>query len=425
MSTSVDGRAAPRLNLACHALAVALTVAWCFALVRWLPRNYVDESGHLGNVYHFLEAKAGWPGPMPMLPGYHFVISALWQLHPPCSLLTLCRIVTAAGALLALAAFARGWRAWNGGSAGAATLLFALLPLWQPFTGLAYTEATSLGLLLAALTLQFGGHLRAAGLAFLAACVVRQTNLVWVAFVVLLELGAAWDGIDLHVREAWHRTRWLVLLLAAGTAGFLLTGRVSVGTETGTTLAFNPASLHGTAALLLLLGLPVWLGALPDRLRRLAAAARRHPRRTRLAVPAFLGAVALVTLTFRNSHVWNQELRWDGETFTLLRNWPLVGAERFPALRVLSSLNVVVMALALVGVVRTSPRPLVTALAVAIGLLPALMNDLVEPRYVLPGLVIVLLLAPPPPGRRLALGLWWAALSLLHAPFILTGRSLW
>src|SRR5438874_1488153 len=125
-----------RTGRLCLAAAYGLTLAWFFVFNHFRPDYLVDESGHLGNIYHFLEHKPGWPEQMTMLPGYHYIVAALWQLHPPVNLLTLARLVSTLTALLGLTAFASAWRRVHDSSPGRATLLLALLPICQPFGAL-------------------------------------------------------------------------------------------------------------------------------------------------------------------------------------------------------------------------------------------------------------------------------------------------
>src|SRR5207244_3229380 len=144
----MDSDRESRLDRLCLAAAFGVTIVWFFVYNHFRPDYLVDESGHLGNIYHFLEGKPGWPEQMTMLPGYHFVVTALWQLHPPFRLLTLARLVSTLFSLGGLAAFAFAWRRIHGRHPGRATLLLALLPILQPFTGMAYTDAPALALVL-------------------------------------------------------------------------------------------------------------------------------------------------------------------------------------------------------------------------------------------------------------------------------------
>ena len=414
-----------RAHRACWVAAIAVTVAWFFGFDHFRPDYLVDEPGHLGNIYHFLEGKPGWPEHMTMLPGYHFTVAALWQLHPPIKLLTLARFVTTVTALLALFAFGRAWTLLHRRPAGPAVLLVALLPILQPFTGLAYTDIPGLAFLLLAVASHYAGHRVIAVLLLGAAIWLRQTNVIWAGFLIAAEYcrSASPRGAFLA------RTRWLMLLLAVAALAIvvavLTAGRLTLGAHSDNALRFNPANLHFAGLLGLLLGLPVWLAHTPDACRRFLSTLRARPALTLGSSSLALALAAALALTFANPHPWNRDLFWDGCTFTLLRNWPLFWLNAHPALRALSGLNCVLMVIALGVAFAGQPRRRELWLALAVGALLPLTNGLVEPRYYIPGAVMVLLLLDlaPTPLRRLAA--WWLLLCAIHAPFVAVGRSLW
>ena len=413
----------------CLAAACVITVAWFLFYNHSRPDYLVDEPGHLGNIYHFLEGKAGWPEAMPMLPGYHFIVAGLWQLHPPCKLLTLARLVSTICTLVGLAAFALAWRRWHGTPAGPSTLLFALLPVWQPFTGMAYTDAPALSFVLAAWAMHLAGHRATAAGILLGAVCLRQTALVWAAFFVAWEIlrarATGADGLRGFVRHVWPGIRWPLALLLLAAAVALAAGRFTVGTSHGNPATFNPAQLHFAGILLLGLGLPLWLGAARRLPRWFLLHLRARPARTLGLTAAFLAVAAALGLTFANPHEWNRALSWDGCSFTLLRNWPLVGIERYPWLRFVSALNLAALAVAAIVWVRCQPDARVFACAAACGVAPVAVSSLVEPRYFLPALVFGLFFARLSRRATVVLGCWWGALAALHAPLVAAGRSLW
>jgi len=428
-----------RVDRACLAAAFALTVAWFFIYDHFRPDYLVDEPGHLGNLYHFLDGKPGWPEQMTMLPGYHFLVTTLWQLHPPLKLLTLARLVATLSACLGLAAFALAWTRLHRrpasptcslvgsriSSAGPATLLLAVLPIFEPFTGLAYTDAPALAFALVAVAAHFGGHRALAALAFIPALLTRQTNLLWPAFLLAYELLRT----DAPRREFFSRTRWLLLLLFASAVAIAVAlataGRLTPGTQTGNDLHFNPATLHFAGLVTLVLGFPIWLAAAPSSFRDFLATFRRRPALT-LAISASASAAAVgLTLTFRNPHPWNRDLFWDGCTFTLLRNWPLVWLDTHPWLRAASGLNLVLMALALTLTISRQPYSLLLWLALGFGALQPFTNSLVEPRYFIPVAAFFLLFLNLAPATTRRLTFWWLLLCAVHAPFIARGLSLW
>ncbi|MFM9092680.1 MAG: hypothetical protein ACKOUK_13200, partial [Verrucomicrobiota bacterium] len=193
----------------------------------------------------------------------------------------------------------------------------------------------------------------------------------------------------------------------------------------GNELRFNPAVVHGAALLALLLGLPVWLGRAPAAGRWLAARFRERPGRTVAWGGLAVALGGVLGWQFANPHGWNRELFWEDHAFTLLRNWPLVWIEAHPWLRVLSGLNVVAMALAVAAVCVRQPHGARIALALLCGGSGALANSLVEPRYFIPAVGCALVFTRFNEGEWRRLAVWWGALSALHAPFIVAGRSLW
>lgn len=421
------GRRAAR---ACLALALILPLAWCVIYHQAYPHLLVDEPGHIGNVLHFVEGKPGWPEQMTMLPGYHFIVAALWELSPPLGLFALARLVTALFATLGTLAFACAWRRWHVGrnaatlpslaDAGPATLLFALLPLLQPFTGLAYTDAPAIAAVLAAIMSHLAGHRFTAALLFAGAASLRQTSLLWAGFLILVEVSRT----GFRPLELLRRAGWLALLLAAAAMVVLFSGRLTVGTDTGTAARFNIATVHTAALLGWFLLAPVAIRHGPAALRAIVVAPRRS-NPTRITTLLVLIASAAMALTFANPHPWNRELFWEGSPFTLLRNWPLVWIDRHEPLQWLSGFLVALGAALTASAIRRQPNRAALVSATVCGAALPLANNLVEPRYFIPAAVFALLLMEIRPGTtRLLIG-WWALLCVVHGFFIARGLSLW
>ncbi len=453
-----------RLDRACLVAAFAILLAWFFIFDRSRPDYLVDEPGHLTNIYHILEAKPGWPEAMTMLPGYHYLVAALWQLHPPFSLLTLSRLVVTLSAFLGLAAFAFTWTRLHRpnfarqspllvslAAAGPATLLLAVLPIFQPFTGLAYTDAPALAFTFVAIAAHFAGHRALAALAFIPALLTRQTNLLWPAFLIAYEIAAAPlanpfgytsprspapspsaappSSASAPADSLFRRTRWLLLLLAlsagAVAVALLTTGRLTPGTQTGNDPHFNPATLHFAGLLTLVLGLPLWLAHTPAALRDFRSALLTHRAVALTLTVVALAAATGLALTFRNPHQWNRDLFWDGCTFTLLRNWPLVWLDHHAWLRAASGLNLILMTVALTRTIAAQPHRRALLLVLFFGLFLPFTNSLVEPRYFIPAAAFTLLFLDLSPITTRRLTAWWLLLCVLHAPFIARGLSLW
>lgn len=416
-----------RFSRRCLVAAFGLTLVWGALYTGFAHGPLCDESGHVGVITHFAEDRPGWPSNLTTPPGYQFFALVLGGGQPS---LTAARLTSTLFGLLALAAFAGAWRRLHARPAGPATLLFALLPIFQPFTGLAYNDVTALAFLLCAVWAQLAGRLPTAALALGAACLVRQTNLVWVPFFILWEIlrqppPAATSRWHHAVTTTFNRMRGHVILLGLAAAIFLYAGRFTPGTANSNDLRPNPAAFTFAALLVVTLGLPVWLAHLRPAVAGFTAAARRRPAFAALWLTAAAVIVGLVAATYTNPHGWNRDLWWDGTRFTLLRNWPLVYIEKIPALRILTGVLVVFATLALAHLCRAQRHGKALALMFPFGAVLLGSNYLVDPRYYLTPAALLLLLSVPDRRDFFRLAAWWALIALIHDPFILTGYSLW
>lgn len=416
-----------RFSHRCLVAAFALTLLWGALYAGFAHGPLCDESGHVGVITHFAENRPGWPPSLTTPPGYQFFALVLGGGQPS---LAAARLTGTLFGLLALAAFAGAWHRLHARPAGPATLLFALLPIFQPFTGLAYNDVTALAFLLCAVWAQLAGRLPTAALALGAACLVRQTNLVWVPFFILWEIlrqpAPAATPIWRHaVITTFTRMRGHVILLGLAAAILLYAGRFTPGTANSNDLRPNPAAFTFAALLIVVLGLPVWLAHLRPALICFTAAARRRPTFATLWLATAAVIVGIIAATYTNPHGWNRDLWWDGVRFTLLRNWPLVYIEKNSALRVVAGCCVVFAALALAHLCRAQRHGRALALTFPSGAILLGSNYLVDPRYYLTPAALLLLFIVPNRRDFLLLAAWWALIALIHDPFIFTGYSLW
>lgn len=423
-----------RFQRICLAAAFLVTLAWGAIYIGHGNPGVVDEPGQVEAMRHFAEHRPGVPPALPNLPGYHFLVILLTDGQPT---LLSARLVTLGCALLGLAAFAGAWRQRHGRHPGGATLLLALLPVLQPFTAMVYTDVPALALLLAACWAQFAGQRALAAGALALACLVRQTTLIWAAYLLVLE---AWeclrprtDGSSAQVPWrtalfAWlERGRWLLLLLATAAGIILYAGRLTLGSQHGNQLDPNPATIHFAGVLLLLFGLPAWIARAGPMFGDWQAARRRWPGRTLGLTVLALGIAAVLAATYANPHVWNRELFWPDKpsAYVLLRNWPLVWIERIPVLQALSGLIVVGITAGLVhGFVRQRcARELL--LLLPFGAVLLLTNGLVEPRYFIQPCALALLFLEPGPATQRRQAGWFALLCAVQSAFVLDGLALW
>lgn len=419
-----------RFSRVCFIFAFALTIFWGALYARFAYSALCDEPGHLGVLIHFAEKKPGWPENLTTPPGYHLIALALGGGQPS---LTAARLTTTLFGLLALTAFAGAWRQLHSRPAGPATLLFALLPIFQPFTGLAYNDVPALAVLLCAAWAQFSGRGWTAAALLALACLVRQTNVVWAPFFILWEIFRAPAPATLPAPSFWRRALNIAItragghlvVLAATAAIIIIAGRFTPGTVNGNDLRPNPAAFIFAALLFVALGLPVWITHLLPAFICFTNAARRRPVFAALWLTASAITVAIIAVTYTNPHGWNRDLWWTDVRFTLLRNWPLILIDRLPPLRVVTGCTVVFAALALAHLccAQRHGRALALTLPFAAALLGS--NYLVDPRYYLAPATFILLFVAPARRDFLLLAAWWTLIALVHDPFIVAGYSLW
>lgn len=417
------------------AAAFAVTLLWGVVYLAYGNPGVVDEPGHLGVMHHLTAHRPGLPDNLPNLPGYHALVILLAGGAPS---LFFARAVTLGLAFAGLAWFAAAWRHLHRAPAGGATLLLALLPLLLPFTAMVYTDVPALTFLLGAFWAHCRGHRASAALLLALSCLMRQTSLIWAAYLLCVELAdALWPRTGRPPRTAHDlaaaadhfvdRNRWLLLFLATATAAVLYAGRLTVGTTHGNQFQANPAMFHFAGLLLALLALPTWFARSGPALRTLRAAVAARPRRW-LPVAAFgLGLALAAAWLYRNGHAWNRPLLWPEEpcAFVLLRNVPLVALEHSGLLRLLSGLLLVGQVAALVALTAGQPRRRELLLLLPFTGLLMLSNGLVDPRYFIPPLALALLYYRPTEAGLHRQIRWFALLCAVLAPFVLPRLALW
>lgn len=424
------------MSRACLVAAVGVILAWSILYRTFTFGPLADEDWHVEVARHFAEKKSGWPVGLMTPPGYHLVVNALSGGAPDHSA---ARLTSTLFALLALGAFAAVRRRLHAAPPGPSVLLLALLPILLPFTAMAYNDVASLALLLCAWWMQLGGRVLLSGVCLGLACLVRQTNILWAGFFVgweiLRALPPAGPAAASHLGRiraaltpALRRSAWHLAAVAVCAAVVFWAGRLTPSPhDPGHWVRPNLATLHFGALLLCALGLPLGLLNAGPATRALLAAPLARPGRSLLLAGAVFAAIALLAVTFENPHLHNR-IHYGRSgilRYAYLRNWPLVWIDSHVWLRIASGAVVVGTALALAGIFRRQRYAGALTLAVAVGAVLLGTNFLVEPRYYLTPAVMLLSLVEMDRRSFALLIVWFGAINLVYAPFILGGYSLW
>ncbi len=399
-------------------LALASLLLWYGLVGLRRPTPLGDEHYHYPAVLAL--ARGDWEPvrALPMPPTYHLLAAGVVRLLGPHL-----AVVRGLSLVMGLAAVLLLWAAARRLCPRLAPwlpLLLAWNPLLLPYWALVYTDPVALVALLAALNLHLRHHRVGAGLALLAACAVRQTNVVWVAFFLAWEFfgddpagtaGGVIAALCRALAPARLRRLWPYFLAAAG--GLVIWWRAPAGTTyvAVVTTGYNPAQLVMLGLMAALLWAPCWCTQLADWWPR--GLAQHLLRPTRLA--ALTAAAGVLMVTFRNPHPWNLDL-------SFLRNWPLYALTHSFACRAVVAPLIVVSVLGLVWGARRDTRCASLALLALFTLVFVLPHYLVDPRYYVFPFVLTDLLVTRG-ARQLRQQLAWYALLTIGVGLFIVGRS--
>jgi alpha-1,2-glucosyltransferase len=260
-----------------------------------------DEYVHQLQVHMFIEGRYTLLPYLTTIPGFHVLVAGIQKLLQTDSV-GVSRLVTMAFAVLGALAFAGIRRALAPGEdPRLATLQFVFFPILFPFLFLIYTDVPSLALVLWAFRCSLDRRHVLAGVLGIASLLVRQNNIVWIAFIALLqvlEMGSAYRSWRDWLRAC--TALWPYVVNAAAFAGFWLwRGSIS--------LSLEQASLHPDLSLrsgnlffmLFLFGL-FFLPLLVVWFPRYARAVPSRP--ALLLIPVLLGILYVTTFTVDNQH---------------------------------------------------------------------------------------------------------------------------
>jgi alpha-1,2-glucosyltransferase len=370
------------------AALITLTCLWAFLRLRD-GELAADEGLHGLQIVTVAGGKLEIAKGLTMFPGYHVVMVLLAGLTGARSS-TAIRTLSVVASVPVIPIFYLVVRQLTPRFAAVATLQFAFLPILFPFLFLLYTDGFSLVLVLLSVLLVLRGRRRAAAIVAILSVLVRQTNIICLAFV----LGLAYvedHGFELsreRVTSFLRRHPLFVAGLVAFGLFVVVNGGVAVGDRSAHPLKFSLGNVYLFLFLYFFLLLPVHLAALRPALMAL--------RDLRVLGGALL-LYAVFMLSFVNDHPYNQlsveAFRYaDDATFTgqapFLRNLLLHHATRSALTKTLFFVPVLLSCLLLLKTKLLQPRFLLIYPLLLLLLTP---SWLIEQRYSLVPLALLLL----------------------------------
>lgn len=369
------------------AAAITLACLWALLCLRH-GLMVADERIHDRQIVMLAGGELEIVRNLTMFPGYHVVIALLAKLtgaQGPAAFRTLSALVS----LPAIPIFYAIARRLAPRFAAVATLQFAFLPILFPFFFLLYTDGFSLLLVLLSVLLVLRHRRSAAAAVAVAAVLVRQTNIICLAFA----LGLAYledHGFTLSRRQLGSAVRrYVVFVLGLAVfAVFVAVNRgVAVGDRSSHPLKLALGNVYLFLFLYFFLLLPSHLATL-----RSALAALRDKRVLALALLLY----AVFMLAFVNDHPYNQwsveafrysDAKWVGRV-PFLRNQLLHLATQSALTRTLFFIPVLLSCLVLGKTKLVQPRFLLIYPLLLLLLTP---SWLIEQRYCLVPLALLLL----------------------------------
>jgi hypothetical protein len=282
-----------------YTVTAVISLAWLWGLGCVGRVSIVaDELFHRHEIVTLLGGKLEIVNRLTMLPGYHVVIALLARLTGAEDLEAL-RLLSALISVPVIAAFYATARQLSPRFAAVATLQLAFLPILFPLLFLLYTDAFSLLLVLGSVLLALRHRRHAAAVVALVSVLVRQSNILCLAFVLgLIYLEDHGPSLSRDRLGAALRQNVLFVLGLAGFAVFaVVNGGVTMGDQSAHPLQLSLGNVYLFLFLYFFLALPVNLAGLRRALARLA-----DPR----VLAAALLLYGVFMLTFVNDHPYNQ-----------------------------------------------------------------------------------------------------------------------
>lgn len=382
-----------------HVAFIAIIIlAFTFTILLNLRSETADEGFHTPQIWTFYHGDFRVAKELTMIPAYHAVIAGLLKVTDTFSI-KLARFIHLLLASLTIPVFYQVCKSLKQSQADTRTLLFLSCPIILPFFSLIYTDLPALLTILLAFLLTLKKRYVLAAIVGLLAILMRQTNLIWVAFCCVFILI---EHIREHGINDWRqqilplaRKLWAYGLIGICAITYFYTrGGVAVGDSHQHQISLNLSNLYFFLLLCFIFFLPHNISYA----RQILDFIKQTPK-----VWFILGIAFIIYMaTYSNSHQYNSF----GLSF-YLRNVILHYTVSFPVVRAIAFLPIAWMALTLYFFYRESNNKRLLGTLYLFAILSFVPLPLVEQRYYLPALTLLIALAPSSAERNN-----WSALFL-------------
>lgn len=406
--------------------AAMLLILWYAAYNLLLKAKFGDENANQNSITGIFVGDWQPTQVMAVIPGYHWVMAQLSGLFGPSLLWT--RTLTFLVSLGALWIYYDLARRWKPDQAGHAVIALALMPIIFPYSAAAYTDGPSTALVLAGLWALTLRRYWWAALLVLAACYVRQSNLVWLGLFPAIAAWHLWQEMRAGPVES-RLALWpfllrvllprlypfpLAVLFFVGSfvviSDSLLWGQVPANRPRP-----NLGNLFAFVFYAMLFWAPVWLPRARADGAAMGAWVLRRPLAGAAAAAALLLAGLGLFYGYDNFHPWNQP-------FQFLTNIPLVLMQDSAVLRLLGILVMLWGVLAFGRIWWEQAHRVELALVMAFFGVFLLPHALVDPRYYMVPLALINLFWVYPQARERALLWWWGGWSVFIGLAMIIGH---
>lgn len=407
-------------------VAIGSVVLWFCILTILHPQPILDERQHHGVIQRFANGDWQTPSELPMPPTYHAMVALAGKAFG--SGLPTARAITAIMALWAIVLFSGTVRTLQPTPQGEALLHFAWLPVMFTFTAMAYTDAPAMFCIVASILLHVRRRFVWSAVMMGVACLIRQSNVVWVAFM------AVWTLIDLW-REEHDATQvrprnkksflfkcagklWGHFIALALAAVFFIVNRgFTLGDVPQNHPRLNFGQFFVFALFVLLLWAPLWISRASEDTKALVRCLRSKPYMSVVILLSGAGFVTAMVVGFENPHPWNQSL-------SILRNWPLRMMADSLTARIFGSIALLITAAIVTRFTQDQPKRAMLTIVWLFALLFLLPHSLVEPRYYMIPACLVNLFARYSETQARSLVIWYLFLCVITSVGIFHG-TIW